>query len=80
MNWRPKGWVRLTSTNESTELLERMSYEQGADAMLEALRKTGKRSVQQSSWNDLLEAKIDDVNAISAPECPRGFMVFIPDD
>ena len=78
MSWRPDGWLgdsleRLGIPESRTQFLKNVQrlkdYEAGADALLEALRKSGKRITKgEQCFPDRTFSEV----------C--GHIVFIPDD
>lgn len=69
-NWRPKDWkIQRTNPPHYEDKFEYMAgYEDGADAMLEALKRGG---LYRKPWYD---------EALGVKHNERGWLVFIPDD
>jgi len=81
-NWRPPDWKnplegKPNRTAQCGEGVLGVTYEIGADAMLEQLRKQGVK-VDLKKGEDKLIAAIDQL-ALN-PTQPKGTVIFIPDD
>jgi hypothetical protein len=79
MSYRPKGWKNPYPSAQfhPMGLFYKDAYEAGADAMLEALRKTGK-SYESERDTGLMEDQT--VLLVYVRTKPPGVVVFIPDE
>ena len=77
-NWRPEGWVTLKPKNHPLHCLApnecvAQSFEAGADAMLEALKKKGGRI--ETGVGPIVTT----LHVYTPMDAPPGTIVFIPD-